>query len=310
MMLSNSSSAVCDAQTLAMASNLETIPCPTCEVDDAALLLPGAPEHMVRCRRCGLIYVRQRQVLKAVSAFFEEKYVPDQRKLNRELGTWRVPTLLRETALLKRLKPARAHERRTILDVGCAGGTFLENFLKDGWECSGVEPARVAAEEARKRGVTVYPGLLQEAKIDKENHYDIVTYLDTLCLTATPFEDLQVIHRLLKDDGYLAIDLPGYTHRMLRNIGPVCWLLNRRWSNISPSSPHLFIFSTESLRQMLAKAGFEIAAIHLEQAPTYGSPLMRLANQLHFAASRLLYTLTFGQLNLAAKVFYVCRKRR
>jgi SAM-dependent methyltransferase len=290
--------------------SLETILCPTCHVDEATRLLPGAPEHIVRCRRCGLLYVRQRQARQAVSAFYEEKYVPDQGKLNRELGTWRVPTLRRETDLLKRLKPARANETLKILDVGCAGGTFLENFLNDGWECAGVEPARVAAEEARKRGITVYPGLLQEAQIERENYFDVVTYLDALCLSATPLEDLQVIHRVLKDDGWLAIDLPGYAHRLLRNIGPLCWLLNRRWSNISPSSPHLFIFSTRSLRRMLAKAGFELAAIHLEQAPTHGSTLLRWSNQLHFALSRLLYAVTFGQLNLAAKVFYVCRKRR
>lgn len=287
------------------ATQFEYIVCPTCEIDDAARLMPGAPDHIVRCRRCGLLYVHQRQALQKVHEFFEEAYIPDARKLGRELGTWRIPTLQRETTLLKRLKPVGR-----ILDVGCAGGTFLANFLKDGWECYGIEPARFAVEEARKLGITVYQGVVLEAKVDKRDYFDVVTYLDTLCLSATPYDDLKKLHGVMKDDGVLAIDLPGYAFRMLRNIGPVCWLLNRRWSNISPSSPHLFIFSTPSLRRMLEKAGFEIAAIHLEQAPSHGSAALRFANQAHFALSKLIYALTFGQLNLAAKVFYVCRKRR
>ncbi len=282
---------------------LEPVICPTCQVDDAQPYFRFGPPHIVRCRRCGLVYSNPRRAQSEVDEFFEAKYIPNEKKLKRELGNWRSLSLEREAGLIKSLKPGGK-----ILDIGCAGGLFLSHFPSDDWERHGVEPSHYAAEEAGKLGIHIYRNVLNKAEIRQPEYFDVITLLDTLCLSATPVEDLKKIRQLLKRDGLLFIDLPGFSYRIWRNVGPICLLINRRWSNLIPTSPHLFIFSTSSLEKMLQKAGLAIREIHLEQAPARGSALTRFLNSLHYGLSKALFKLSGGHLNPAAKVYYVCSR--
>ena len=286
-------------------SNLERIVCPTCQVEDTTPFIPFGPKEIVRCRRCGLVYVNPRRLASEVNAFFAEQYIPSETILEQDLGSWRAPTLRREAELARQLKP-----QGRILDVGCAGGEFLGHFLAGGWECFGVEPATIAAQVASKRGITIYRGTLQEVVLPEANYYDLVTYLDALCFSRVPMDDFGKIYRALKDDGLFFIELPGLPYRVLRNVGPISWLVYRRWCHFSTVSPHLFYFSTSSLAKMLNKAGFQIESIHLEQSPLRNQPVARGLNQAYFEFAKLILSLTRGRLNLAAKVVYVCSKRK
>jgi SAM-dependent methyltransferase len=285
-------------------TNPEWILCPTCEEDDAKPFIPFGPRDIVRCRRCGLVYVNPRRPLRSVNAYFENTYISNKSMLSREFGQWREETLKREVTLVKQIRTSG----RRILDVGCAGGEFLSHFISDGWECSGVEPSQLAADQAQERGICVYRSVFQESKGLERESFDVITYLDALFFSATPRQDLEKAHDVLKSDGVLVIELPGMAYRLIRNVGPVSMLINHRWCHFSSVSPNLFYFSTSSLRAMLAKAGFEIKQIQLEQAPRRGVPILRFMNDLHLQTSRALFALTGGHVNLAAKVIYVCRK--
>lgn len=280
--------------------------CATCQVNDARpfLRMGGfGPRHLVKCRQCGLIYTSSRPTLSKVNQFFTAGYIKDRRKLERELGSYRALSLAREAELVRKLRPGGR-----ILDIGCAGGAFLANFQDGKWERHGVEPSAIAASEAEKIGIRVYQGLFAEARIAAGLDFDVVTCLDVLCFSANPADDLRRMRQLLKEDGYLIIDLPGYLYRVSRNIGPLCWLVNRRWSNFLEGSPHLYLFSPSSLRRMLAETGFRIEAIRPEYAPMRGSIVSRTLNRLHYLVSSLIMALTNQRLLTAAKLVYVCRR--
>ncbi|MFM8392865.1 MAG: class I SAM-dependent methyltransferase [Acidobacteriota bacterium] len=282
------------------------INCATCEVSDTQpfLRMGGlGPRHLVKCRQCGLIYTSPRPTMAKVNQFFTAGYIKDRRKLERELGSYRSLSLTREAGLVRQLRSGGR-----ILDIGCAGGAFLANFEAGEWERHGVEPSPLAARAAEKNGIRVYEGLFADAAIDPELRFDVVTCLDVLCFSASPAEDLRRMRQLLTPDGYLIIDLPGYLYRVSRNIGPLCWLVNRRWSNFLDGSPHLYLFSPASLRRMLAATGFTIEAIHPEYAPMRGSIFSRTLNRLHYLASSLIMSLTNQRLLTAAKLVYVCRR--
>lgn len=286
--------------------NETLINCATCQTFDVQpfLRLGGlGPRHLVKCRQCGLIYTSPRPILARVNQFFTGGYIKDRRKLERELGSYRALSLAREAELVRKLRSGGR-----ILDIGCAGGAFLANFDKGEWERHGVEPSPIAAREAEKIGIRVYEGLFAAARIEAGLDFDVVTCLDVLCFSVNPADDLRRMRQLLKPDGYLIIDLPGYLYRLSRNIGPLCWLVNRRWSNFLEGSPHLYLFSPSSLRRMLAETGFTIEAIHPEYAPMRGSIISRALNRLHYLASSLIMALTKQRLLTAAKLVYVCRR--
>ena len=282
------------------------INCATCQINDSRpfLRMGGlGPRHLVKCRRCGLIYTSTRPPLAKVNQFFTAGYIKDRQKLERELGSYRSLSLAREAELVRKLRSGGR-----ILDIGCAGGAFLSNFQAGEWERHGVEPSPIAVREAEKIGIRVYEGLFGEARIDPGLRFDVVTCLDVLCFSASPADDLRRVNQLLKPDGYLIIDLPGYLYRVSRNIGPLCWLVNRRWSNFLEGSPHLYLFSPASLRRMLAETGFRIEAIQPEYAPMRGSIFSRTLNRLHYLASSLILSLTGHRIMTAAKLVYVCRR--
>ncbi len=281
----------------------QPVECPHCERDLAQRFLIFAPAHLKQCRGCGLVYTSPRAESEQISRFFASHYILNAARLERELGSYRAESLRREAALLQRLKPSGR-----ILDIGCAGGAFLDHLPAGVWEKHGVEPSSLAGEEASRRGVRVYRGLLSEAQIPRGVEFDAITCLDTLCLSMTPQADLQRMRELLRPDGVLLIDLPGYHYRLVRNLGPICWLINRRWTNFDHRSPHLFIFSAASLGKMLARAGMRIEQILPESAPARGSAALRALNRAWFSLGSALNRLSRGHLSVAPKVIYVCRR--
>ncbi len=282
---------------------LEQIVCPICEGSRTKSFLRGASERIVRCLGCGLIYVNPRRTSQKVNTFFEEEYIPDEARLKEKFTNTRAPALAMEAEIIKRYKP-----RGRILDVGCAGGEFLQNFLNLNWICEGVEPSTVAAETAHALGIDIYQGALQDISLEKA-HYDVITVIDTLFFTAWPLENLRIIHHGLKADGVLAVEYPGFTFRMARNIGPISLLINGRWIHMDENSPHLFYFSSRTIRKLLDKAGFIVVSEHPIPSPDYGGRLYRMLIKGYYYFSWLLFKISFGKMNLAPKTLLICRKQ-
>jgi SAM-dependent methyltransferase len=282
---------------------MEKINCPICDIDRTRPFLPRFSGRIVRCESCGLVYVNPRQTSEKTSVFFKKEYISDNERLENKFSNVRAPALALEAAFIKNFK---THGR--ILDVGCAGGDFLEHFMTDpSWECMGIEPSRVAAEAAREKGILTFAGLLEDFRL-QENSYDIITIIDTLFFIAWPFKQMVRIHHALKDDGIMAVEIPGFAFRMMRNIGPISLLVNRRWIHLDENSPHLFYYSANTIRRLLERAGFKIVAKLPIPSPDYGSRGFRFLMKLYHFLAVLLYKITFGQINLAAKTVYICRK--
>ena len=135
-----------------MPPNAEPIPCPLCgALDQQPLYQPAAsPGPVVRCRRCGLVYVSPR--LDTHALIFDGPTAGNSAQaltsanLADVQGTWEWPLLQAKEAerpaldrnsqaaldILKRLtgQPGR------LLDFGCGGGFFLGAAKAQGWELS------------------------------------------------------------------------------------------------------------------------------------------------------------------------------
>lgn len=282
---------------------MRTIDCPICQVNNALPYRLFGYREIVRCERCGLIYVNPQTEFSNTREYFQTEYVPDIQFLDRELGKWRLDTLEREAKLItKRKSPGK------ILDVGCAGGDLLAIFAALKWDCYGVEPSEISLARARQRGFRVYEGLFSEITFPHNNVFDVVTYLDAFPFSATPGEDLKTVYRLLKSDGLLLIEIPGLAYRILWNVGPLSLLRYRRWSHLGPNSRHLFYYSTPTLANLLRKYGFKIQQIALEPAVAQNTEFSRLVRQIHYWIARMFMRISLGRLNLGAKVVYVCTK--
>lgn len=134
-----------------------------------------------------------------------------------------------------------------LLDVGCGSGRQLK-FMQDmGWQAEGVDIDPVAVSGARAKGLLVRFGLLAEQNYPG-NHFDVITMGHLLEHVHDPLGLLGECRRILKPGGRLVVVTPNnesWMHQMFKD----------NWLALDPPR-HLHIFSLNSLRLLIQKAGF------------------------------------------------------
>jgi len=198
-------------------------------------------QQIVRCRRCGLMFVNPRikseRVVNAYQDSEDELYVSQAEA--------RIKTFQNSLRLVERYAP----QRGKILDVGAAAGFFLKTAKDAGWETYGVEPSRWLAQWGNERyQVNIRPGVLRSAKF-KPGFFEAVTMWDVLEHVPDPLSELLETNRILKNGGLLVINYPNIGSKMARLAGSRWWFL---------LSVHLFYFTQDTLRRYLERAGFKV----------------------------------------------------
>ena len=238
--------------------------CNLCHADRSSLLFTKDSLQIVKCLDCGLTYVDPQPSEEDLRTIYKNGYFN---------GTWEADYLtekkLYAPRFRERLKDIDSLEAKgKLLDVGCAVGYFLEAAQQDGWEASGVEISSYASEFARKSGFDVFTGRLEEAGYP-DNHFDVVTLWHVLEHMRDPAACLQEIHRILKDSGVLAVELPNIESKRSQKAG-------ENWDQLKPRE-HLYYFGPGTLRKSVEKAGFQVVRISTLPKGTYvGEKLERL----------------------------------
>lgn len=285
----------------------EHIPCTLCGKNDTVVFVRSdGPAQIVRCRNDGLIYVNPRPAVQHIEHSSTEQIRYDNLPL---FTQFRETVLKRHADALNTIKT-----EGKILDIGCATGSFLENFNSPKWQLYGVDTSPLGVKLTTERlGAETFCGDLLNAQYPSD-FFDLVTTLDTLYYLADPKAALVEIRRILKTGGLLAVEIPGFNYRRMRDKGLLCWLLDGRWSrmlpaslNIPPAAQHLYYFSPTTFRSLLTKAGFRVLKVIPEQAPMARGGLLRALNDLHFWFARSVFNVT-GGVSIAAKELYVAEK--
>jgi len=237
---------------------METASCILCGGSETRLAYTGKdrlevtsePFSIVRCQRCGLLFLNPRPTKEEIGHYYPYSEYKDEF----------APAIGNELSLLCRLnrlyhieKVCRSVEwvkgEGRLLDVGCATGNFLDRMRKRGnWQVWGVEINEEAARYAQERfGLAIFIGELWEASYPA-SWFDVVTLWDVLEHLHDPLDTLKEIGRVLKDDGVLILSVPNSDSFDARLFGD-CWI------GLDPPR-HLYTFSTKTLKRLLTEAGF------------------------------------------------------
>lgn len=162
--------------------------------------------------------------------------------------------------LYRRRKPfrmRRAHTRLSaieliaapgkLLDIGCSLGYFVESALQRGWKASGIEISSHAAEEARKVGLDVKTGVLEEGTY-AEATFDCVTMWDVLEHVPDPSLHMREVRGILRPGGIVAIGTPNLGHPAFR-------AKRENWRHLKPAE-HIYYFEERTLARLFEKTGF------------------------------------------------------
>ena len=228
--------------------------------------LCGSPSHLVLARRgrhgsrlttvicngCGLVYTNPRISEKENAEFYHKNYwgdykdqsVPDEKFFRR-----RLPKI---KPMLTQLKPFLRPGVK-VLEVGCSVGALLWSMKKDvgaTGQFIGIEAHHGHAQFANEqKELDVRAGLLHEVehKLPPAS-FDLVVMNHVLEHTTSPTEVFRKLHKLLKPQGRLVVEVPNIE-------AP-----GSRLSHFFHRAHH-FSFSPRTLQRLAQTAGFKVRKI-------------------------------------------------
>jgi 2-polyprenyl-3-methyl-5-hydroxy-6-metoxy-1,4-benzoquinol methylase len=199
--------------------------------------------QIVRCVRCGLVYVNPRLNARMLHQHYNSgqssriRYYRDVECADRQ-------TFAGILDVAAQLLP---HKGR-LLDIGPNIGTCLDLARQAGWETHGVEINEEAASYCRKeRGLDVVSGQLHAETFPKR-HFDLVLMGDVIEHLPNPVATVRIIQSILKPGGIVIISTPNIDS------------LAGRMLQIKPQE-HLYYFSPATMAVLLDKSGLEVVQI-------------------------------------------------
>lgn len=245
---------------------MQYVACNFCGADDTSHALTGhdllhnipGEFSLVRCNRCGLMYVNPQPTAQELEAYYPEDYEAHVGTRKQQLGWLR--RIDYEHGIEKR---RRAMMRYTglgrMLDVGCATGAFLDGMREHGWQVTGIEPGARAAAYAREAlGLQVQNTTLEAAQLEPES-LDLVTMWNVLEHLADPQQALVRIQKALRPGGLFVFAIPNTDSYDLA-------IFEKYWAGYDLPR-HLFVFPPATLEKMVQAAGFMI----LDRSCVYGT---------------------------------------
>jgi 2-polyprenyl-3-methyl-5-hydroxy-6-metoxy-1,4-benzoquinol methylase len=216
------------------------------------------PFGVVRCPRCSLVFVSPRLNQPALQRMYDDVsyFEGDDGVYGAADGGagWSAAMALQRRWMSGRLALAAAELRRPVrgarlLEVGCAYGLFLDQARTRGFDVTGVELSKNAADHARETfGLSVHSAQLADAPLD--GPFDVICAWDTLEHVPDPVEFWHTVRGLLADDGVVLFSTPYFSSLPAR-------VLRTRWWTLKPTE-HIWHFTPRTHRTVAAAAGLRV----------------------------------------------------
>jgi SAM-dependent methyltransferase len=236
-----------------------TAACRLCGDTNSQVVIPQGEDYeygvtdtfdLVRCRRCGLLFLRPEPTLEQLLTYYPPDYHSYGGAPSSPISNFLIQFASKAKAgeITRLIGPAGR-----ILDVGCAEGREFDHLRRFGdWNFCGVEFNPDIAARGRAKGYDIRPTTLEHADFPPES-FDLILMFHLLEHVTDPLTTLNAAWRLLKPGGYLLGEVPNPDS------------LDARWSGRYWGGwhfpRHLFQYNPAVLHRTLAQGGFR--DIHL-----------------------------------------------
>lgn len=218
---------------------------PTKEILDPKLLYGAASgimgtQYIVECKGCTVLYENPR---------FDDNVILQSYMQSDETGH-DSQFHMRVRSFVKALKRNQKHippPGAKVLDIGTAGGAFLDAAALHGYDVWGLEPSAHLVEKGKKRGLKILQGTIEDNNFEKGS-FDMVCLWDVIEHLTNPAESLKIIKKLLKPDGVLLINYPDISTFQAKIFGKHFWWL---------ISVHITHFSPNTIREICERTGYD-----------------------------------------------------
>lgn len=180
------------------------------------------PFHVVRCKRCGMLYMSPRPDIVARRSLMRG-LVPDVlRPYASATANYGAVTNNRLSVFLARISKLDSLVQKLdinpvkFLDIGASSGLLVRLAHETGWEAYGVEPSEDELLQAERTGNRLY-NAVAEALPFADATFDIVHSHHVFEHLADPSRAIQEIWRVLKPGGLVFIEVPNQFDPLCQN---------------------------------------------------------------------------------------------
>lgn len=293
-----------------MKKNRKDIRCPLCNsshfqsLDYGGYFYNDTRMPLVKCKQCSLKFIVHNLSNSDINLLYqEEKYFDseyaggaqeDYVSNKKEMKDKAVACL----SIIRKYKKAGR-----ILDIGCAGGYFLET-ARDmfNYVPVGIELSEKMCKVASALGFTVYQGSIDNLP-KSEDMFDIVYMGDILEHVSRPNEFMEKLKKRVKSSGLIVAEVPltynvtltgiaiGIINFLKGNVGSKYFLPVQHRGLYAPKAPyHLLMFNRKSLKE-LGKRN----KLHLKYLKFYdGKPKNKFTGSVYHAIKRMSHFVTYS----------------
>ena len=249
------------------AAGLEWVECPVCETLDQVETLDRLSdgEVIVRCRRCGLLFLNPHLDAQGLDDHYQPKEIEVDTVWGEPFGARRFNSELYERSgtcrdMRRRIELVRRHvPSGRLLDVGCSIGLMLYEAERAGYQAVGIDISTKLVDYARDV-FKVDARLGQfEAVSGEVGSFSAAVIWDVLEHLPYPGHTLSLIGSQLEMGGYVFGQIPnadGLGNRF-KTWMSLSGLRRKRWSHFGIPM-HIMWFNPRNLGQLLGKCGFEV----------------------------------------------------
>ena len=216
----------------------------------------GRRLRAVACRDCGIIFLDPQPSPAEIAGLYAKEYFEGDYRCGHEGSCFddAARASLADLPLLSRLGALVPSGR--FLEIGCAGGAFLNAARGAGYDVTGVEFSADAAQFARETfGLTVITGDVIDAKLPGGS-FALAYMGDVIEHLPDPVASLREIRRLLLPGGTLVLACPSQTNTLFSRAGFALYRTLGREATVRLPPYHLFEYRPASIRSLLARCGF------------------------------------------------------
>jgi 2-polyprenyl-3-methyl-5-hydroxy-6-metoxy-1,4-benzoquinol methylase len=234
----------------------EKVPCCICNNLDFTLLSEkerhGFYNPVVICKNCGLIQNNPRMNQESYLDFYENIYRKFMSGQSSSSKLYFKKEYDRGKEILRFMKKAGVlntnNEKLFIFEVGCGAGGILKVFQEQGFEVQGCDLDNEYLEYGIKNeNLILRYGTLHQISLKKQP--DIIIYSHVLEHILNLKEELTLIYKILKNGGYLYIEVPGVKNIIKSHEMNFLHYLHYH---------HVYHFSLITLKNLLSINGFKL----------------------------------------------------
>lgn len=198
----------------------------------------------LRCHECGMVSVNPHINEEGLKIFYGT-YLRNRLKNK---------TLFQDRKIMYKLEYEFINKfisRGRVLDLGCSGGFFLNEFDRQKWKRKGIEIDTNAARYAKRRfGIEVIEGDFSELDLSKEK-FDLVVLRGVIEHCIEPRSYLKKCASILRNKGMLFITATPNIESFPAEV------YREKWRLFTPLE-HLHFFSVNLLDRVLHPLGFKL----------------------------------------------------